>query len=446
MLTFIYNHSPIFFQNIMVSIQGKIFIKQRYTKYYYKELETLRNCTDKDKLQQERLNEFYNFIKNNSCYYKDKLQEYSSNIDIENIEEFPLLTKENIRENLDELVTKKKDLIKLGTGGTTGKSMYFYTDAYDMSRKIASLDYYKEKHNIYKGMRRVSVGGKKIIPKKQKKNVFWRYNKPLNQLLISAYHANGENLKYYVEKINDFKPETIDGYATVLHRISKYIVNNNIKLSFKPVAIFPTSETLTDEMKEDIKRAFNCPVRNQYGSQEGAPFIAENEKGNLEIDVTSGVFELKHIQDEIYELIVTGFYTTTTPLFRYMIGDSVELYEKLPKNYTQKDIKIKRIIGRNGDFLKSKDKGIVTHVNLASAIRIAGGNQIIESQFVQSKLDRVNIFLVLSKDAKEKKIIDTLTKELEVRMGKNTQFKFRIVDEIPQTKGGKKRFTINNIK
>lgn len=86
MLTFIYNHSPIFFQNIMVSIQGKIFIKQRYTKYYYKELETLRNCTDKDKLQQERLNEFYNFIKNNSCYYKDKLQEYSSNIDIENIE------------------------------------------------------------------------------------------------------------------------------------------------------------------------------------------------------------------------------------------------------------------------------------------------------------------------------------------------------------------------
>ena len=64
----------------------------------------------------------------------------------------------------------------------------------------------------------------------------------------------------------------------------------------------------------------------------------------------SGYFELEKVEGKIYELIVTGFYTTTTPLFRYRIGDSVELYEDLPENYTQQDIKIKRIIGRNNDF------------------------------------------------------------------------------------------------
>src|SRR5699024_6009656 len=128
----------------------------------------------------------------------------------------------------------------------------------------------------------------------------------------------------------------IDGFTTVIHRIAKYINDNKIELKFKPIAIFPTAEALTDEMKYDIENAFKCPVRNKYASSEGAPFITENIHGELEINPESGVFEFQHIQDNIYELIVTGFYTTTTPLLRYRIGDSVELYDELPTNYTQK--------------------------------------------------------------------------------------------------------------
>ena len=58
MLQFIYDHSPIAIQNIMVSIQGKLFEKQRYTQEYYEELERLRNCNDPFKLQEERMKSF----------------------------------------------------------------------------------------------------------------------------------------------------------------------------------------------------------------------------------------------------------------------------------------------------------------------------------------------------------------------------------------------------
>jgi phenylacetate-CoA ligase len=34
--------------------------------------------------------------------------------------------------------------------------------------------------------------------------------------MISAYHADGENLKYYIKKLNKFQPETLDGYTTSL--------------------------------------------------------------------------------------------------------------------------------------------------------------------------------------------------------------------------------------
>ncbi|MDK9869823.1 phenylacetate--CoA ligase family protein [Staphylococcus equorum] len=445
MIQFIYEHSPIFFQNIMASVQGQIFKKQRYSKYYFNEMKILENCDDFNVLQKHRLQNFYSYIRENSEYYKSILKEYGDEVSLNNLKTFPELTKDDIRNNIETIVIKKnKNVVKKGTGGSTGKSMVYYSDTYDMSRKIAYLDYFKKQHGVYRGMKRVSVGGKKIIPDKQKKKIFWRYNKPLNQLMISAYHAYGDNLQYYIKKLNSFKPKSLDGFTTIIHRIAKYILENDIKLEFQPIAIFPTAEALTDEMKEDIEKAFKCPVRNQYASSEGAPFITENQNGELELNIATGVFEFEKVQDKVYELIVTGFYTSTTPLFRYKIGDSVELYEDLKPNYKQKDVKIKRIIGRNNDFLRSVDKGIVTNVNLSTAIRTLG-NDVIESQFIQNEIGLVDVYLVVENNVNKEELINRLENELIVRFGANTKFKFKFVNEIKQTVGGKKRFAINNI-
>lgn len=444
MLEYIYNHSPIFFQNIMVSVKGKQFIKQRYTNHYYEELRTLRKNKNKYMLQEKRLNDFIVYLKNNSKYYKKLLINLDLPVTIQDLKKLPILEKQTINQNIFNIVTTDKDLIKMQTGGSTGVGMIFYSTPYDMSRKFAYLDYFKESHGVYKGMRRASIGGKAIIPNNQKRKIYWRYNKPLNQMLFSAYHADGENLHYYIKQLNIFKPESIDGFTTVIHRIAKYINDNKIELKFKPIAIFPTAEALTDEMKYDIENAFKCPVRNQYASSEGAPFITENIHGELEINPESGVFEFQHIQDNIYELIVTGFYTTTTPLLRYRIGDSVELYDELPTNYTQKDIKIKKIIGRNNDFLLSNERGIVTNINLSTVIRDAG-SLVKHSQFVQNKLDEIDVYLVTEDKVNKEKLEKLLVSKLKIRFGNSTTYKFHYVEEIEKTSGGKTRFTINNI-
>ncbi|WP_438327354.1 phenylacetate--CoA ligase family protein [Staphylococcus pseudintermedius] len=446
MLEKIYNVSPILIQNLMVSVQGLIFKRQRYSKYYHEELRTLRETTDFYQLQEQRLKSFLTYIKKNSPYYAQILNSFQEPVTIHNLSKLPYLTKDDIREHLNELITNEKSkLIKMGTGGSTGKSMNFYTSSYDMSRKIAYLDFFKEQHGVKMGMKRASIGGRKIIPLHQKKKVFWRFNKPLNQLLLSAYHTSDDNLKYYVEKLNQFKPKSIDGYTTTIHRLAQYILKYGIKLKFSPIAIFPTAEALTCEMKEDIERAFRCPVRNQYASSEGAPFITENGNGELEIDPATGVFELKQVQGHIYELIVTSFYTSSTPLVRYQIGDAVELANTLPENYTQQDIKIKRIIGRNNDFLQSEEKGIVTNVNLSTAVKPTN-NLIEDSQFVQNSMDMIEVYLVINNRTQKQAVIRILTEELKVRFGEKMKFNFNFVDSIAQTPGGKKRFTINNIK
>lgn len=445
MLQMIYDNSPIFLQNLMVSTQGWRFQKERYNKEYYKELNRLRSIKNEFDVQEDRLNEFLSFIRKNSIYYSDLFHDFPEYIKIEDLKLLPLLDKETIRKNINDMVTRKDNLIKMGTGGSTGKSLVYFTHKNDISRKIAYLDFYKEKHGVKKGMRRVSIGGRVIVPNKQKKNIFWRFNKPLNQLLLSAYHADGENLIYYIDKLNKFRPQTIDGFTTTIHRLAVFILNNNLRLSFSPIAIFPTAEALTPQMKEDIEKAFGCPVRNQYASSEGAPFITENKSGDLEINPATGVFELKQVQDNIYELIVTGFYTTTTPILRYKIGDSVELESELPDNYSQKDIKIKRIIGRNNDFLYSNERGIVTNVNLSTVIK-AGGTDIIDSQFIQNQINQLNINLVIDKKANKSLIEKKLSNALSTRFGNSTSYIFNYVESIEKTAGGKTRFTINNIK
>ena len=144
----------------MVSVKGKQFIKQRYTEEYYNELEKLRNTEDKFALQQERLNEFYKYVRVNSKYFKHIFPDLGRDITLEDLKTLSTMDKETIRNHIDEMVTRKEKLIPMKTGGSTGKSLIYYTHPIDMSRKIAFLDYFKEQHGVFKGMRRVSVGAK----------------------------------------------------------------------------------------------------------------------------------------------------------------------------------------------------------------------------------------------------------------------------------------------
>ncbi|HCT0585719.1 TPA: phenylacetate--CoA ligase family protein, partial [Staphylococcus pseudintermedius] len=108
MLEKIYNVSPILIQNLMVSVQGLIFKRQRYSKYYHEELKTLRETTDFYQLQEQRLKSFLTYIKKNSPYYAQILNSFQEPVTIHNLSKLPYLTKDDIREHLNELITNQK--------------------------------------------------------------------------------------------------------------------------------------------------------------------------------------------------------------------------------------------------------------------------------------------------------------------------------------------------
>src|SRR5690606_32154656 len=129
------------------------------------------------------------------------------------LKRLPIVTKEMIRQNIDDVITiPKMGASVSNTGGTTGKSLTVYNRKEDGQKRMAVLDFFKMKHGFYNlKMKRATFMGKHIVPPNQKKKVFWRYNHATKQMVYSSFHLSEENIPHYVASLNRFKPDAIDG-------------------------------------------------------------------------------------------------------------------------------------------------------------------------------------------------------------------------------------------
>lgn len=444
----LYDLSPVLIQNFLTSLYGAKLIKARYNKTYYEHLNFLRNnfyTIDHKEIQMKNLNEFLKVIKEQSPYYQKFLKNVKLPLTkIEELEKLPQMSKEIIRNSLEEIITiSKEEGIASFTGGTTGKSLNVYYTKEDIQKRMAFLDFFKERHGVYKGMRRASFTGKNLVPLKQKTKCFWRYNKPLNQLLFSSFHLTKENIPYYIKELNKFKPESMDGFPSVMFNLAQHIIKNNIVLEFVPKAIFPTAETLTDYERQIIEKAFKSKVRNQYASSEGAPFITECPQGNLHLDIITGVFEKKVKENNTSGILVTAFETKGTPLLRYDIGDVLEFSnDKCSCEY--KTPIVNKIVGRDMDVLYSMERGKISNANMSNTIKSLP-NSVVNIQFIQSELDTIVIKIVRDEKLFKKSHEEEIINETKIRLGEKLIYKVEYVKDIPVEKSGKFRMIKNTL-
>jgi phenylacetate-CoA ligase len=448
----IYDILPIFLQNFAVTISGYYRNRSRYGKTYYDYRKYLiefdkKSLKEKNENQLQELIEFINFANENSPFYKKiysqvNIQEIKS---LDDLKKLPIVTKEDIRSNIETIFTvDKKGSIEGHTGGTTGKSLVILMTKEDMMKRMAMLDHFKSRVGYeHLKMSRATFNGKHIVPPKQKKKIFWRYNVACKQMIYSSFHLSEENMKFYVESLNKFKPSSIDGFFMSICDIANYIERHNINLSFKPIAVFPTSETLTKTGRDLIERVFKCKVYDQYASSEGAPFVTECENQNLHVELSSGVFE--HYSMDSNEVLVTSFTTHGTPLIRYRIGDSMKFIESdIECDCDNHSPLVESILGRNLDYIYTAEKVKINGGNIANLFKNMP-NVLIRSQVVQNKIGEVEIFLVVDKEKYKNEYDELLRKEFLHKFGNTTVVKIYHVQEIERERSGKFKFIVNNI-
>ncbi|MBF0598341.1 phenylacetate--CoA ligase family protein [Faecalibacter rhinopitheci] len=447
----IYKLLPHFLQCLLITLFNYFAYKDRYGnkyQFYLNQFKQNRNLSLQElkNIQTKRFNKFLSETIEKSSFYRN----YPI-VELNEIEKLPIVNKETLRKYIGEVyaITKSEGILSK-TGGTTGKSLEVYFTKENMQERFAMLDDFRNRTGYKLGEKTAWFSGKNLLTNKDlKKNRFWKTDFLYKVRYYSTFHIKDDYLKYYVEDLIQYQPKYFVGFPSTILEIAKYGLKNGYDFPANTVkAIFPTAETITQEMRVIIEKFFKTRMYNQYASSEGAPFIIECEKGNLHLELQSGVFEVLDDNNKPTnsgKLVITSFTTEGTPLIRYDIGDSITLEDSSSRcTCGNHNPLIKEILGRIDDYIYSLENGKINLGNVSNTLKDTRG--IVKFQAIQNELNALEIHLIVDDEIYNNEIEKKFIQNWKDRVGNQMKITIIKVKEIPIENSGKFRIVKNNIK
>jgi phenylacetate-CoA ligase len=453
----IYSCSPVFLQNLMVCGYGYKLFRERYHGNHDLYVEKLLRSQwyDESKIRKLIEDRFINMVGHaikNVPFYRDlvkceKINPVNIN-GIQDIKQFPIIKKEEIRENPEYYLAEgfnKKDLIVVNTSGTTGKTLKIFIDKDSRRNAYAFFTRFKQWAGIQGWPPNVTFAGRTIVPSETCRPPYWRKNAAMNNHLFSSYHLSSLNLKYYVMMLQKIQPYFIDSYPSSIFIIAKYMEENGL-CGVWPKAIITSSETLFEYQRKIIEKVFGCTVYDQYGAAEQVVFVSQCEKGSYHVNPEFGIVEFirengsEALPGEPARMICTGFTNRAMPLMRYDIGDvGVLSVDKCTcgRNFPV----IRQILGRNDDILIGLDGRQVGRLDPI----FKGLQTIKEAQIIQEDYNNI-IVKVVPGEGFNQSDSQVLIKELKKRLGSKIDVTVNLVNYIPRTSAGKLRAVISKVR
>jgi phenylacetate-CoA ligase len=383
----------------------------------------------------------------NVPYYKDRLGEINS---IDDLNKLPFLTKENIKENIDQLKAKnfsENRFQKDATSGSTGASLYFFTDAQNYLKKAvnyrgdswAGAKYGSKSLYLWGAERDISRNKSLKIQLKER---FFKRRK-----ILSTYYMSDKDVSTYLNELNDYKPSLLVSYPSPLYRVASFAKEYEIAV-FPPKGIVTSAETLFPFQRKLIEEIFGSHIFNRYGSREFGHIASECEfhKG-LHLNQDNLIVEIidsngKNCSPgEVGEIVITDLYNYVFPFIRYRIGDLGILSNEKCKCGRNLAL-LESVEGRVFDLIMGLNGNVVggTYWTLLK-YKISGWQKF---QIIQETLGDLHIIVENNKEIEDgfkEKLIDIIKEKL----GENMSISVVIIDKIPETKTGKHRWIISKI-
>jgi len=405
--------------------------------------------------QLEQLKRLLNHAYKNTSYYKKLMDEAgfhpSGFSDFSGLSKLPILTKDLIRDNLDNLIStahRKKQLHSSETGGTTGVKFQFFRDNACLAPKEAALFRFEhwtgwrfgERMGLVWPASQDYVGHYSL--RARIKNEFYK-----RQVVFPAAVMDETNITSYLQLLKKKKPTMIRAFSSPIFEISKFVIDHKIEnISVK--GIITTGEPLYSHQREMIEKAFRCKVFDSYRCREVGPVAQECEHHQgMHINADGLYLEVnrsdKDDNSPLGEIVITDLWNYGMPLIRYQMGDYGVLSDtscSCGKNLPM----IKQITGRTSDFFYTPEKKIVQGSSLVLYLVDNAPGPLGKVQIIQEKLD--HIILRYTPNPPLTSEIKTY-QENKVRelFGSGMHLTFEEVNDIPRAKSGKYLFAINMI-
>ena len=166
--------------------------------------------------------------------------------------------------------------------------------------------------------------GDKVVPSAQKRPPFWRHNRGEHMLMMSSYHLAEATADSYLAAMEEFDPVVIQAYPSAILFLARHLDSSGRRYKGRALkSVVTSSETVTDEHRELVCRAFGCRIFDSYGSLERMARILTCEHGNYHVMSDFSYTELIPQGDGTCEVIGTTFDNMLMPWIRYRLDDAI---------------------------------------------------------------------------------------------------------------------------
>lgn len=381
---------------------------------------------------------------NNHCEYYSNLSIKAQN----DIEQYPLLSKDLIKKNYNALISDEAKYIDYGvgyTGGSTGEPLkLLLCNRFDgfFQEKLWRQWGYVDGDII------LAMDGTKFTEDDECKGIVGKKisetQLPYGGWCLSSIYLTNKNITKYIDFINVVKPDFIRGYPSFIYSIAQYILVNNITLDCTIKGVELTSESSYPYQHDVISKAFNCSVFLQYGHTEAIVFgYTFDSSMRYRVDPLYGYVEILDNDGrpvavgEVGEIVVTTLYNYVMPFIRYRTGDFAEY-----GGCDATGIILNRIMGRTQDYIidRAGNKKLLTALIFAQHIKAF--SNITKWQIEQFDPGKIILHIVPSKnysDTDEEEIVN-----LFLQVG-NTESQIDYCNEIKITGRGKSLMCVQHI-
>lgn len=383
----------------------------------------------------------------NSEYYKHRVA-LDDTIDIN---KFPILTKEDLRNYCDEIIIDKYKygdvsmLKSVFTSGSTGiNTKVFWKDEDYIKSNISIWRFRMKWYGISPVSKRIVFNsmvynGRDLLkpPKVEKSHDGLT-------LSFSKFYLNDEDIIEYIKIILQFEPVWISVQTSTLIRIID--VMNKYQISF-PTSIKYVElngEVVTKSNMEYFNQYIKVPVANLYGAMEVNSIAYECPHHSLHVLNDNVYLESINSNDDNSKIVaVTSLHNTAMPIIRYNLCDRITFAKNKRCACGHCSQIIENIEGRSTDVIALPNKKYIsayTFIYYIESTNLLLHNAIIQFKIIQKNYSEIEIFLKINPQFSNWK--NTILQEIYKKILSDNQinlFKVNIsfVDEFDETNGSK---------
>jgi len=455
----IYEHSPVFIQNLLISAFGYRWKNRRFGGIFQNEYKAAQERESYSKqewnnYQQKKLQQLLQHAFATVPYYKEAFAKAGftarslKNFQLTDLHQLSVLLKDDLRKHGSTLLVssiKEKGGSFFSSSGSTGTPVkILYSHA--MHQRWFAI--FEARIRNWAGVTsftpRGMIGGRRIIPGAIGKAPFYRYNYFEKQVYFSAYHINSANAGDYFKALKKHKVEYMTGYAMSNFFLARFFKENNLEAP-RLKAVLPSSEKLTAEMRQMFLDVYKCKTFDSWGSVEACGMVSECEHGKLHVSPDAGIVEildedLQPVEAGVAgDVYCTGLLNFDQPLIRYKIGDRMIWSEETCACGRNMPV-ILEIVGRTEDVVIGTDGREMVRFHSV----VYGIEKIKKAQVIQEDKESIHIKVVaetpLTTDEKGiiRQRVSSQLGELRVTIEET--------DNIPLNKNGKFQAVISKVK